>query len=310
MALGTVNVDITAVNDVPTLTGLPATVTFAEDTQGNFDLSGATFFDPDGPGDATLNVTSIGSTQGTFTASSSGNVTVTGSGSAGLRLVGTAADIDTYLNVVSNIQYTPAADHNGSPADVISFTGYDSVSSLVGFGTVDINVTPVNDAPTGADRTVTIAEDGAHTFSVFSFGFSDVDTGDTLQAVRVDTIPATGTLQLSGVDVTAGQVIAAANLGNLVYAPPADANGSALASFTFSVQDTAGAFDAAPNTITVDVTAANDAPSGADKTMTTAEDTGHTFTTADFGFSVDWQRAGGGEDRDLAGGRDLEPPAR
>ncbi len=64
-----------------------------------------------------------------------------------------------------------------------------------------------------------------------------MDTGDTLQAVRVDTIPATGTLQLSGVDVTAGQVIATANLGNLVYTPPADANGSALASFTFSVQD-------------------------------------------------------------------------
>ena len=167
---------------------------------------------------------------------------------------------------------------------MIVFTGNDGGAGE-DFGNVDVNVTPVNDAPTGADRTVTIAEDGAHTFSVFSFGFSDVDTGDTLQAVRIDTVPGTGTLQLSGVDVTAGQVIATANLGNLVYTPPADANGTALASFTFSVKDSAGSFDATPNTLTLDVTPVNDPPTGADNTITTDEDTGYTFSASDFGFS-------------------------
>ncbi len=43
--------------------------------------------------------------------------------------------------------------------------------------------------------------------------------------------------------------------------------------------------DQSPNTITVNVTAVNDAPAGTDKTVTTLEDTAYTFTAADFGFS-------------------------
>jgi len=55
-------------------------------------------------------------------------------------------------------------------------------------------------------------------------------------------------------------VIAAGDLDELTFTPAANANGAGHASFTFSVQDSTGAFDAAPNTITVDVTAVNDAP--------------------------------------------------
>ena len=39
------------------------------------------------------------------------------------------------------------------------------------------------------------------------------------------------------------------------------------------------------NTMTVDVTAVNDAPAGTDTTVTTLEDTQYTFTAADFGFT-------------------------
>ena len=41
-----------------------------------------------------------------------------------------------------------------------------------------------------SDDTVTLDEDGSHTFAAGDFGFADVDTGDTLQ-VRQD-FPATG----------------------------------------------------------------------------------------------------------------------
>jgi len=76
-----------------------------------------------------------------------------------------------------------------------------------------------------------------------------------------------------------------------VFTPAADANGASYASFTFRV---AGQWrngewridtDPTPNTITVDVTAANDAPAGANNTVTTLEDTGYAFTAADFGFT-------------------------
>jgi VCBS repeat-containing protein len=128
--------------------------------------------------------------------------------------------------------------------------------------TFTINLTNVNEAPTGADATVTISEDTSHTLTTANFGFSDVDAGDSLSAVRIDTLPTAGTLTLSGVAVTAGQVVSAADItaGRLVFSPTADANGTSYASLTFSVQDSHSTYDATPNTLTFNVTAVNDAP--------------------------------------------------
>jgi hypothetical protein len=92
--------------------------------------------------------------------------------------------------------------------------------------------------------------------------------------------------------VSLGQsvVVADINAGRLVFTPAAHANGGGYASFTFQVQDDGGTangvdLDATPNTLTVNVTAVNDAPQGADNTVTTLEDTAYTFSAADFGFS-------------------------
>jgi hypothetical protein len=128
--------------------------------------------------------------------------------------------------------------------------------------TFTINLTNVNETPTGADATITINEDTAHTLTTANFGFNDVDAGDTMSAVRIDTIPTAGTLTLSGVPVMASQVVTVADItaGNLIFTPAADANGTGYASFTFSVQDNHNAYDTAPNTMTFNVTEVNDAP--------------------------------------------------
>ncbi|MBS0170648.1 MAG: cadherin domain-containing protein, partial [Nitrospira sp.] len=128
--------------------------------------------------------------------------------------------------------------------------------------TFTINVTNVNEAPAGTNSTVTINEDTTHTLTAANFGFSDVDAGDSFSAVRIDTLPTAGTLRLSGVAVTAGQVISVADVtaGNLVFTPVANANGTGYARFTFSVRDSVNAYDPTPNTLTVNVTAVNDAP--------------------------------------------------
>src|SRR6185295_6068991 len=74
-------------------------------------------------------------------------------------------------------------------------------------------------------------------------------------------------------------------------APAANANGTSYASFTFQVQDNGGTanggvdLDQSPNTMTLNVTSVNDAPSGTSKTLTTLEDTVYTFVAGDFGFS-------------------------
>ena len=119
----------------------------------------------------------------------------------------------------------------------------------------------VNNLPTSADKTVTATEDTDYTFSSTDFAFTDTDAGAALSSVKIVTLPASGTLTLNTTPVTANQSVPAANLGTLKYAPPANAYGTAVASFTFKVND--GTVDSAvANTLTIDVTAVNDAATG------------------------------------------------
>lgn len=93
------------------------------------------------------------------------------------------------------------------------------------------------------------------------FGFSDVDAGDSLQAVTITSLPAAGSLTLNGAAVTGNQVIAVAQIaaGKLVFTPAANAAAPGYASIGFKVSD-GTALSAAANTLTIDVTAVNDAP--------------------------------------------------
>lgn len=113
----------------------------------------------------------------------------------------------------------------------------------------------INDAPEGADATITIAEDTAHVFDAADFGFTDAD-GDALSAVIITTLPTNGKLTLDGALVVAGQSIAVADLDGLTWKPAKDSNGDALASLTFQVVAEGGNDDTDPtaNTITFDVT--------------------------------------------------------
>lgn len=104
--------------------------------------------------------------------------------------------------------------------------------------TITFNVTAVNDAPAGTDTT--IASVGPHTFAASEFGFTDpVDAANgvanAFQAVIITTIPGagTGTLELNGVAVTAGDSIAVSDIGGLVFTPVGNNTGT----FTFQVQD-------------------------------------------------------------------------
>ena len=79
--------------------------------------------------------------------------------------------------------------------------------------------------------------------------------------------------------------MAASDLGgNLTFTPAADGHGSGYASFTFRVSD-GSAESAADYTMTIDVSAVNDAPTAADQTVTTDEDTAYAFGASDFGFA-------------------------
>ncbi|MER9426911.1 Ig-like domain-containing protein, partial [Mesorhizobium sp. M0317] len=159
--------------------------------------------------------------------------------------------------------------------------------------TMTLDVTSVNDAPAGTSNTVTVNEDGAHTFTAADFGFSDPTDAasaagaDALLAVEITTLPGAGSLTNDGIPVTAGQFVSVAdiNAGKLVFTPAADANGTGYANFTFQVQDdgtTANGgvdLDQSPNTFTINVTSVNDAPVNTVPALqTVAEDTNLSVT--------------------------------
>jgi Bacterial Ig domain/Malectin domain/Viral BACON domain len=151
-----------------------------------------------------------------------------------------------------NLTYTPAADDNG--ADSFTFKVNDgTVDSNV--ATVSITVTPVNDAPTADAQSVTTAEDTAKAITLTG---SDPE-GDAL-TYHVMAGPAHGTLSGTG--------------ANRTYTP--DPSYSGADSFTFKVND--GTVDSTLATVSITVTAVNDAPTADAQSVTTAEDTSKAIT--------------------------------
>nr|WP_260619666.1 retention module-containing protein [Pseudomonas sp. B11D7D] len=145
--------------------------------------------------------------------------------------------------------------------------------------TLPVVVHSVNDAPTSADNTVNTNEDTSRTFSSADFAFNDVDAGDSLKAIRINSLPASGSLKLGNETVTIGMIITAAQIASLVYTPAANASGNS--SFSFSVQDQSGAFSTTPNTMTIQVAAVDDAPALANSTVSFAENIASGSTIAD-----------------------------
>ena len=163
---------------------------------------------------------------------------------------------------IGKLVFTPAANANGDAYTSFTFRVSDGTAESVDTYTMTVNVTPVNDAPTGASNTVTTDEDTDYTFSAGDFNFSDADAGDELASVTVVTLPAAGELALDGAAVVAGREVQAADIGKLVFTPAANANGDAYTSFTFKVSDgTAESVDT--YIMTIDVTAVDDPATGA-----------------------------------------------
>src|SRR5207248_1228796 len=182
------------------------------------------------------------------------------------------------------LKFSPAANANGAGYASFTFqvqddggTAHSGVDLDQSANTLTIDVTSVNDAPAGTNNTVSVLEDGSYTFAAADFGFTDPTDAasaagaNVLLAVEITTLPGAGSLTNNGVAVTAGQFVSAADItaGKLKFSPAANANGAGYASFTFQVQDDGGTahsgvdLDQSANTLTIDVTSVNDAPTAA-----------------------------------------------
>ncbi|GHF12293.1 hypothetical protein GCM10017044_02780 [Kordiimonas sediminis] len=200
------NIDITAVNDDPTATGIPTDVSFIEDTQGDLNLSAITFADIDSTGSVTATLTA---SAGTLVASNGGGVTISGSGTGTLALSGTIADINTYLDTTTNIQYTGAADVNGNDAAIVTVSMNDGDGSGdVTLGTVNVDLTAVNDEPTltatGQNPTYIEGAAASDLFSGVTASTSDTGEGQTFSGMTLTvTNLSDGASELLNIDGTA-----------------------------------------------------------------------------------------------------------
>jgi len=285
-ATDTASITVTAVNDAPTVAGVPATVTVTEDSASDLDLSAIAFTDVDNG--ATLTVTFTAGA-GTLAASDGTGVTVGGTSTA-LTLTGTVSAINTYLDTVGAIKYTSATNAEGTAVTTIGVKANDGAGSGdVDLGNMSVNVTGVNDAPTasGVPATVTVTEDSASNLDLSAITFTDVDSGATL---TVTFTAGAGTLAASdGTGVTVGGTSAALTLtgtvsaintyldtvGAIKYTSAADATGTGVTTIGVKANDGAGSGDVDFGNMSVNVTGVNDAPTvtGVPATVTVTEDT-------------------------------------
>ncbi|WP_417258747.1 cadherin-like domain-containing protein [Celeribacter sp.] len=162
----------------------------------------------------------------------------------------TSPDGTVTINPNGTLTFEPNENFNGSTT--ITYTVSDPEGNE-DTATVDVTVTPVNDAPDAVNDEITTDEDTAVTIDVLD-NDTDVD-GDTL-TITGATVPN----DQGSVEIVAGK---------LVFTPAEDFNGPATISY--SIEDGNGGTDTA--TVTVNVTPVNDDPVAVDDAFDTDEDT-------------------------------------
>jgi large repetitive protein len=157
-------------------------------------------------------------------------------------------------NADGSYSYSSVANYNGADSFTYTVTDGSLVSNIA---TVRINVTAVNDAPTLGNQSLSVAEDTLLNGNLLA---SAADIEGSALTARVIAGPAHGSLTVN------------AN-GTFSYQGSKDYFGSD--SFTYRVND--GQLDSALATVSLSVTAVNDAPVASDVTVTTLEDTATTI---------------------------------
>lgn len=175
-----------------------------------------------------------------------------------------------------------------------------------------LNIGP-DRAPTSTNTSVSVEEDAIYTFSGNDFSFSDLDNGDHLTSIEIDSLPNTGKLLLSGEATHAGQIITSTELdaGFLTFVPVANAFGNNYAGFDYKVSDGL-LFSVTANHLTVDVTPMPDELFGTGFSDTLSASDNGDFYIYGYGSNDkltglggnDWLIGGSGKDQLIGGAGD------
>ncbi len=252
------------VNDAP-LNQVPGAQVVLEDTATP--IGGISVSDPDEAGtDASFKIATVQLSVGHGTLNvvlaAGASISAGANGSGTLTLSGSQAAINATL---ATLGYQGAANYFG--ADSLVVTTVDG-RGLADTDSVAINVVNVNDAPAGANKLITVAEDTVVVFGRADFGFGDAPGENNGFLSVIVRPPSAGTLTLDGVVINTPTEVLATQLdaGQLRFTPPLDANGANYANFQFQVRDDGGTAnggqdtDPSPNSISITLTPVNDAP--------------------------------------------------
>jgi hypothetical protein len=170
-------------------------------------------------------------------------------GNVGTPVAGSSGGLFT-VNADGSVSFDPngdfeALDDGGSTTTSVTVAIQDTAGNT-DTSTLTVTVNGANDAPSGTNRTVAVQTGEVVALQQAAFGFTDPDTGDTLDHITVDTKPATGTLFVdtdgSGAmdngetALNNGDTVSRADIaaGRLLYRAPATTGTGTLA---FTVND-------------------------------------------------------------------------
>nr|ADL27920.1 M1 protein [Candidatus Magnetococcus massalia]CRH04457.1 Sheath associated protein M1. putative outer membrane adhesin like protein [Candidatus Magnetococcus massalia] len=241
----TVDITVTATADAPEVTMPQSDYTVEE--EATIDITGISIDDVDDP---TSNIkVVIESSKGAPQLGTTTLVSVTeGNDATSSRLVAYGS-VDNLNAALATLTYTGLVDETGDDQLTVTVDDLSNGYTLTGLtdeGSVDIEITAMNDAPDApADLAKTVTQGVALTIDPLEAGGTDAE-GDTL-SVGSFTSPTAALGTVSLVD------------GNFVYTPN-DGVDSGTDTFTFTVVDSGGKQAASATTVTLTIEAANQAP--------------------------------------------------
>ena len=254
----TITVNLTNVNEAPLITA-PSTVNAQYNVAKA--ITGVSVADPDsGSNDITMTLGALDGTLSLDTTVVNGITAgdLTGNGTDAVSITATQSEINNTLAAANGLTYTSDSGFSGL-SDTLALATNDNGNTGSGGAQVDAkNVTiQFNTPPVATDQTVSTNEDTEKTITLAG---TDADA-DPL-TFKVTALPATGKLHegtsSAGTEITAGALPYTLPADKVTYVPPANQNGLGLETFQFKVND--GSVDSPAATVTLDVTAVNDAP--------------------------------------------------
>ncbi len=222
-SLSSFNLQVVSVNDAPTISGTPNTIVKKNNSYS---------FTP------TANDVDVGDTL-TFSITNKPSWASFNTTTGALTGTPTNSDVGTTSNIIISVK-----DSSNATSSLSSF-----------------NLTVTNTLPTSSNFAVTTNEDTAYTFITDDFNFSDSDIGDSFSGIKILSLPAKGILKNGTVVLNINDTISKNDLDfqKLKYTPTTNESGNSYTNFTYGVSD--GIDYSNPYTVTINVSAINDAPS-------------------------------------------------